>query len=235
MFPTAIAQLPNGGVTTASLPRRDLEARTHLREVAGKGRPVILARDKSLRVDGPLGDLLPGGVLQRGTVLAVEGARGAGATSLALALAAAVTATGEWAAAVDADGTLGVEAAVATGVALERFPVVRGVTPDRWATVVAALLEGVTLVLAEAPRHTRAGDARRLVVRARERGAVLVALSAPGARWPGEAALRLVAEGGPWSGLAPGAGLLAERALKVRVEGRGEAARPRHGELAQAG
>jgi len=225
-------------VTTAApapLPRRDPEARAHLREVAGQGRPVTLARDRSLLVEGPLGDLLPGGVLQRGTVLAVEGTRGAGATSLALALAAAVTATGEWAAAVDLEGTLGVEAAAAAGVVLERFPVVRGVSPDRWATVVAALLDGVTLVLAEAPRHTRAGDARRLAARARERGAVLIALPVPGAHWVGDVALRLVAEGGPWSGLAPGAGLLADRALKVRVEGRGEAARPRRGELAQAG
>ncbi len=142
-----------------ALPSRDPEAWARLREVAGQGKPVTLARERTLEVGGPLGELLPGGVLQRGTVLAVEGARGAGATSLALSLAAAVTATGEWAAAVDLHRTLGVEAAVVAGVALERFPVVRGVSPDRWATVVAALLDGITLVLAEVPRHVRVGDA----------------------------------------------------------------------------
>ena len=76
-------------------------------------------------------------------------------------LAAAVTAVGEWAAAVDLDGTLGALAAREAGVALDRFAVVRRVPPARWATVVAALLDGVSLVIAEVPRGvgaaTRAG------------------------------------------------------------------------------
>jgi hypothetical protein len=167
----------------------------------------------------------------------VDGTPGAGATSVALALAAAATTAGEWVGAVDLAGTLGVEAAAAAGVALERFPVVRipGHSIDRWATVVAALLDGVGLVLTELPRHARAGDARRLVARARERGAVLVVLPSAVARWPGERGLHLVAEGGAWSGLEPGAGLLASRALQVRVEGRGAAGRVRRGELARAG
>ena len=58
-----------------ALPSRDPEARARLREVAGQGKPVTLARERTLEVGGPLGELLPGGVLQRGTVLAVEGAR----------------------------------------------------------------------------------------------------------------------------------------------------------------
>jgi hypothetical protein len=168
-------------------------------------------------------------------VVAVEGVRGAGATTLAFTLVAAATAAGEWAGAVDLDGTLGLEAAAATGVALERFPVVRASTLDRWATTVAALLDGVTLVLAEVPHHVRVGDARRLGARARERGAVLVALPAPGARWVGDAAVRLVAQGGSWSGVGPGAGLLDARALRCEVAGRGAAARPRRVQLARAG
>jgi hypothetical protein len=203
--------------------------------VAGRARPVTLAREQALSVAAPVGALLPLGALQRGTVVAVEGARGAGATSLGFALVAAVTAAGEWAAAVDLGGTLGMEAAAHAGVALERFPVVGGVPLDRWATTVAALLDGVTLVLAEVPRHARAGDARRLAARARERGAVLVAIPEPGARWPGDATLRFVAEGGAWSGLTRGGGVLVDRALRVEVAGRGEAARPRHAELARAG
>lgn len=216
------------------LPRRDPEARARLGEVARLSRPVTLARERALPVAAPLGALLPAGVLQRGTVVTVEGAGGSGATSLAFALAAAVTAAGEWAAAVDLDGTLGAEAAAAAGVALDRFPVVRHVPPDRWATVVAALLDGVTLVLAEVPRSVRIGDARRLVARARERGVVLVALPRPGAHWPADAVLRLTATGGRWQGLGRGAGLLAHRELGVRVEGTGVASRPRAGVLARA-
>jgi hypothetical protein len=223
-------------MASVALPRRDEEARARLHEVASRSRPVTLAREQSLPVAAPLGELLPLGVVQRGTVVVVEGAPGAGSTSLALALVAAATGAGEWAAAVDLDGTLGVEAAAAAGVVLERFPVVRHVTADRWATIVAALLDGVTLVLAEAPRRVPAGEARRLAARARERGAVLVVLPASGARWSGDATtLRLVATGGSWSGLGPGAGVLTERALRVEVGGRGSAARARRVELARAG
>jgi hypothetical protein len=108
--------------------------------------------------------------------------------------------------------------------------VVPRVPPARWATVVAVLLEGVSLVLAEVPRHVSAADARRLVARARERGAVLVAV---GTRWPADAVLHLHADGGSWHGLVPGAGLLSERSRSVRVEGQGEAARARTGVLAR--
>jgi hypothetical protein len=221
----------------SALPRRDAEARAHLQAVADRARPVTLARERALPVAGPLGELLPGAALLRGTVVQVDGDAGAGATSLAFALAAAATQAGEWVGAVDLAGTLGAEAAAAAGVDLARFPVVR--LPhrelDRWATVVAALLDGMGLVLAELPRHARLGDARRLTARARERGAVLVVLPSAVARWPGDVGLHLVAEGGAWSGLEPGAGLLASRALQLRVEGRGAAARVRRGALARTG
>ncbi|MBM3671933.1 MAG: hypothetical protein FJW86_07090 [Actinobacteria bacterium] len=194
--------------------------------VGRQAAPVTLARDRAIVVSGELGNVVPGAALQRGVTLTVAGMVGAGATSLAFELAAAVTATGEWAAAVDLDGTLGGEAAAAAGVALERFAVVRRVSTDRWTTVVAALLEGATLVMAEVPRHVRVGDARRLVARARERGSILVALET-GARWPVDAVLRLHATGGAWHGLAPGAGLLTNCARSVRVEGQGKAAQTR--------
>ena len=79
-------------------------------------------------------------------------------------------------------------AAAEAGVALERFAVVRRVPPARWATVVAALLDGVSLVLAEVPRGVRLGDARRLEARARERETVLVAAEPHGVAWPAGAA-----------------------------------------------
>jgi hypothetical protein len=210
----------------APVPRRDDEARGRLAAVGRTAQPVSLARDRAISVPGALGTLIPGAALRRGTTVTVAGTPGSGATLLAFELAAAVTATGEWAGAVDLQTTLGVEAAAGAGVALERFAVVRGAPADRWATVVATLLEGVTLVIAELPRTVRVGDARRLSARTRERGSVLVALET-GARWPGDAALRLHAAGGTWHGLAPGAGLLTGRHRSVQVEGQGEAARPR--------
>jgi hypothetical protein len=95
--------------------------------------------------------------------------------------------------------------------------VVRQVRPDRLATVIAALLDGVALVVAAVPAHLRLGDARRLTARARERQSVLVALGP----WPAEAALRVHARAHRWSGLGDGAGLLTEGNLVVECEGRG--------------
>ena len=218
----AIAALPPSiPGSPAVLPRRDPLARAHLDEVAGRGAPVVLARERVLPVPGPLGMLLPGGALQRGTVATIGGEPGAGATSLAFGLAAAATAAGEWAAAVDLPGTLGGLAAAECGVDLSRFAVVRGVPNDRWATVVAALLDGVSLVMADVPRGLRAGDARRLVARARERSTVLVMVVPSARAWPADAPLRLWAEGGPWPGLELGRGVLAARPLRLRIEGRG--------------
>jgi len=182
---------------------------------------VVLAGERVLAVPGPLGSLLPGGAVQRGTVVEVDGDLGAGATSVALQLAAAATAAGEWAAAIELDASLGGLAAGEAGVELERFAVVRRVPPARWAAVVAALLDGVSVVLAEVPAYARVGDARRLLARARERGAVLVAMGP----WPAEAALRLRAGGSVWRGLDAGTGALAERDQRVHVDGRGAAAR----------
>jgi len=170
-------------------------------------------------------------------------------------LAAAVTALGEWVAAVDIDATLGPLAAAGAGVVLERFAVVRRVPPARWATVVAALLDGVSLVLAEVPRGVALGDARRLEARARERESVLVVAETRGASWPGGVAFTLHATGSVWetgsaegtgsaerTGSAEGTGsaeeldgVLGARRLRVEVDGRGAAARPRIGELARAG
>jgi len=216
-----------------SLPPRS-PART-IEEVGRGVRPLVLARDRSVALaEGGLGALVPGGVVERGTVLRVTGAAGAGATTTAFELAAAFTGLGEWVAAVDLDGSLGALAARDAGVELERFAVVRRVPPARWATVVGALLDATSLVIAETPRHANAGDARRLVARARERESVLVALERGAARWPADARLELCAEASAWEGLGDAAGYLTGRRVHVRVEGRGAAARPRVGDLARA-
>lgn len=192
-------------------------------ELAARVRPMVLAGERRLAVPGPLGEILPGGGLQRGSVVRVEGAPGSGATSLLLSLLAAATAAGEWAAMVDAEGVLGGLAAAEAGVALERMTVVRAVPPALYGRVVATLLDGMTVVGAVVPRGLRLSDARRLEARARERAAVLVAAGP----WPGEAALRLRAEYSSWTGLGPGEGLLGERVLRVAVSGRGAAGRER--------
>jgi hypothetical protein len=216
-----------------ALPRRDRDAREALAALARRARPVSGAHERIVGVAGGLGALLPEGGLRRGTTVAVSGAPGAGATSVALALAAAVTAAGEWAAAVDLHGNLGGRAACEAGVALDRFAVVRRVPPARWATVVATLLDGVSLVLAEVPRSAGAADARRLLARARERDTVLVALERD-APWPAEAALRIRAAGGRWPGLGTGHGVLADRTVRVEVEGRGALTRSRVGAFERA-
>jgi len=190
-------------------------------------RPVVLAGERRLAVPGPLGEILPGGGLQRGSVVRVEGAPGSGATSLLLALLAAGPAAGEWAAVVDGEGVLGGLAASEAGVALDRLAVVRAVPLALYGRVVATLLDGVTVVGAMVPRGFRLADARRLEARARERAAVLVAAGP----WPGEAALRLRAEHASWSGLGRGEGLLGGRVLRVAVSGRGAAGRERVADL----
>jgi hypothetical protein len=217
----AVAAMP--GVGHAVVPRRDAEARARLAAVAAAKAPLVLARDRSIPVPGPLGTVVP--AVQRGTVVAVGGVTGAGATSTVLGLAAAATALGEWAAMVDGSGSLGGLAAAAAGVELARFAVVRDVPRDRWSTVVAALLDGVTVVIAELPRGLRLGDARRLGARTRERAAVLVTLAPAARAWPAEASLRLDARAGPWSGLGRGDGVLDHRELAWELRGRGHAPR----------
>ena len=211
----------------ASVPIRSARPRSELTDVAAKVRPVVLAGERRLAVPGPLGEVLPGGGLQRGSVVRVEGAPGSGATSLLLSLLAAGTAAGEWAAVVDGEGVLGGLAAAEAGVVLDRLAVVRAVPAALYGRVVATLLDGVSVVGAMVPRGFRLADARRLEARARERAAVLVAAGS----WPGEAALCLRAEHASWSGLGRGDGLLGERVLRVAVSGRGAAGRERVADL----
>src|SRR5262245_46847833 len=143
------------GMTSAParlLPLRDVDARAALADGARRHRPVSAAHERVIAVPGPLGELLPNAALARGAVVGVEGLPGAGASSVALTLAAAVTAVGEWAAAVDLDGSLGGRAAAEAGVALDRFAVVRPprgsrFPVDRWAAVVATLLDGMSVAL----------------------------------------------------------------------------------------
>jgi hypothetical protein len=158
----------------------------------------------------------------------------AGATSLALALAAGASQAGAWVAAVGL-GTLGLVAADALGVALERLVLVADPGRDRsgWASVLGALVDGFDVVLVSvggggSPR-LRPADARRLVARVRERSGVLVAVGGdlPGERSP----VRLTVSAARWEGLGAGWGHLQGRRVTVEAGGRGDAARPRRAEL----
>jgi len=240
IFPN-ISKLP--AKLPARLPRRDAAARARLEEVGRQARPVSLAHERALELGPSLAALVPRGTLPRGAVVRVTGAPGAGVTSLGLELAAACTRAGEWVAVVDPSGSFGALAAREAGVALERFAVVRRVPPARWASVVAALIDGVSLVLADLPGagagSVGIADARRLVARARERETVLVV----GARWPADAALTLHAQGWEWDTAGDATGdaagdaagemhHLGDRRLHVHIEARSGA---REGWLARAG
>lgn len=200
------------------------ERAAHLRQIAGRGQPLAPAQQRSLPLPPALAGLLPGGVLQRGTTVAVAGAAGSGASSLALALVSSASAAGSWCGAVGVSG-LGMVAAHELGVDLSRFALVPD-PGDQWATVTAALVDALDIVLVAPPRRLRLGDARRLDARARERGSVLVPLG----DWP-QAGVRLTAESSRWEGLHSGHGHLRRRLLAVAASGRGAAARPRHASL----
>ena len=186
--------------------------------IAAKGRPVALARTRLLEVDGALGGLLPAGGLQRGSVVEVAGGA---AMSLSLALAAGVMPAGSsrWAAAVGFP-SIGLVAAAQMGVPLERLALVPA-PGERWAEVVAALLDGVDLLLLSPPAGLRASDARRLAARARERGVVLVPVRHQGSgRWPESPEVRMEADPVEWTGLGAGFGYLRHRRVEIAVEGR---------------
>ena len=182
-------------------------------------RPVALAGERALPVLGPLEPLFPARGLRRGSVVTVGGS-----TSLALALLAAASGEGSWCAAVGFP-SLGLAAAAELGVALDRFPLVP--SPRRWAWVVAALADGLDVVLARPPSSVKTADARRLTARVRERGTVLVVAGG----WPETAEVRLDVVSSVWEGIGQGHGRLLGRRVEVVAGGRGAAARERRVQL----
>ena len=183
VVPTPLSRDPD-------LPRRDDEARARLQAVAARAQPLVAAGDRRLPVAGLLGELLPAGGVQRGSTVAVDGPPGSGSTTVALTLAAAATSAGEWAAVVDPRSGAARSARAPrprpawSSSGWRSCGACRPTGGARWSR---RLLDGITVVVAAVPPHVRLGDARRLVARARERGAVLVAFGA----WPVEAAVRV--------------------------------------------
>lgn len=137
----------------------------------------------------------------------------AGSTTLALALAAGASQACAWVAVVNRPD-LGVVAAAELGVQLGRCCLVPDPGP-RWPTVVAALLDGVEVILLRPPARVPVGIQRRLAARARERDTVLLVTG----DWP-HADLRVAAGRQRWLGLGRGHGHLRARRMEVVAAGR---------------
>lgn len=189
-------------------------------------RPVVApeADGRVLPVTGSMARLLPAGGLRRGSTVALGA--GPGITSLLFALLARASAGGGWVGVVGRPG-LGLVAATEAGLLLERVALVPYPGRDLVA-VTAALLDGLDIVaVAGAERAgVRAADRQRLAARARQRGAVLLALGP----WPG-ADVELSCADAQWQGLGAGAGRLCARRLRVRLHGRGIASAGRSARL----
>ena len=215
----------------------DEGARDRLQVVADRSRPVTLARDQTLPLIEPLATMFPEGRLRRGITVAV---RGPGSTTLAFALAASASSAGSWVALVGvADANLATAAEL--GVALERVAVMHPL-PAQWSATVAAVVGAFDIVVLAPCHRVSAGDARRLMARARERGSVLITLTRTGpsgpsgagvtARvWPERVDAELSISTLRWQGLGQGHGNLRARVARVDMTGRRELARPRQGEF----
>ena len=215
----------------------DEGARDRLQVVADRSRPVTLARDQTLPLIEPLATMFPEGRLRRGITVAV---RGPGSTTLAFALAASASSAGSWVALVGvADANLATAAEL--GVALERVAVMHPL-PAQWSATVAAVIGAFDIVVLAPCHRVSAGDARRLMARARERGSVLITLVRKGpsgpsragdtARaWPERVDAELSISTLRWQGLGQGHGNLRARVARVDMTGRRELARPRQGEF----
>ncbi|WP_344078395.1 hypothetical protein [Luedemannella helvata] len=201
----------------------------HRLRASGLIRPASAPADPTgvahvLPVEPALARLLPWGGLRRGGTVAVAPGAAPGATSLLYALLADAVAAGAWCAVVGRPD-LGLVAAAEAGVDLSRLALVPAPGPD-WVSVVAALLDGVDIVVAATPGPVSAATSGRLAARARQRGSVLV----PFGQWAG-VDLTLTVNDGHWSGLEPGRGRLRRRELTVAAVGRGGATRSRRATL----
>jgi hypothetical protein len=216
----AAANVHEGRLGLARSLLRDMEDR------AASMRPVAApeADGRMLPVAAPLARLLPAGGLRRGSTVSVSA--GTGATSLLLALLAEASAGGAWTGVVGRP-ELGLVAAAEAGIRLDRLALVPHPGADLQA-VTSALLDGldVVAVAGAARAGVRAADRQRLAARARQRGAVLLALGP----WPG-ADVELGCTDVQWQGVGAGSGRLCARRVRVQLRGRGVAPGDRRAHL----
>lgn len=197
-----------------------------LLQMHNTSRPLAVTGERMLPVRSDLAELLPLGGIRRGTVAEIHGEAGVQGVALMYSLIATATQEGSWAAFVGV-GSAGLAAAPEHGVVLGRVAVVDFPPSEHAATVVAALVDALDLVVVGPGVITKAIDARRLSARARERGSVVVSMGG----WPESAELRMRVESHTYSGLGQGHGRLAGWGMSIAVEGRGAAARVRRGYL----
>ena len=178
-------------------------------------RDDVLTGEGLLPVLPALRGLLPGGGLQRGSVV-TSGDWGL----LALALTAGAVADGAWCAIVGVPA-FGARAAAEADLDPDRVLLVGEPGPS-WPQVVASLLDGFDIVLLRPPDQPSAQLRRKLEAAARRYGSVLVVAG----DWPG-AQSRLLVTDAQWSGIGAGHGRLRARKAQVVASGRGAGERPR--------
>ena len=175
--------------------------------------------DRVLPTHPAVSELLAGTGLRGGSAYSVRGS-----SALVMAMMAGPSAEGAWCGVVGLP-SFGAEAARGLGVDLERLVLVPDPEHD-WLSVVAALVDALTVVVVRPPGEVTSGEASRLAARLRTRGAVLIAVGS----WPGSEA-RLEVESNIWAGLGSGEGMLAARQATVVVTGRRAAVRQRKHQL----
>lgn len=166
-----------------------------------------------LPLDSAFSSLLPDDGLLTGAAYTVSPS-----PSLVLALLSAASQRGHWCAVIGMP-TLGIEAAAAFGVDLERLVLVPA-PGERWLAVTSALAEVVPLIAVHPGSRVRDADVSRLSARLRDRGTtLLVAESATSGSWPqSEGSLRL--SDPHWHGLGEGWGLLSDCTVTVTAQTR---------------
>jgi hypothetical protein len=205
----------------AELTRHDRAGTSALAHAVQTGAEAELTPDRSrlLPVLPELRDVLPwpGGLLKGSTVATV------GSTSILLTLLAGGMTEGSYAAVVGMPWLGALAALEDYQIPGERLALIPDPGPD-WPTVVAALIDGVDLLVVCA--EGAEGTIRSLQARSREKGCVLV----PTMRWPG-ADLVIERTATNWMGLGQGRGRLRRQHATFRVSGRGRAARPKTFEM----
>ncbi|MGW7679710.1 hypothetical protein ACWGID_03165 [Kribbella sp. NPDC054772] len=171
--------------------------------------------DRELPTHPAVSELLAGASLRGGSAYSVRGS-----AALVMALMAGPSAEGAWCGVVGVP-SFGAEAARGLGVDLDRLVLVPDPGHD-WLSVVAALVDALTVVVVRPPGDVTPGEASRLAARLRTRGAMLIAYGS----WPGSEA-RFEIESSTWTGLGDGEGLLTARKATVAVTGRRAAVRAR--------
>lgn len=183
-------------------------------ELLERIQPHTFAGDDLLEVPEPLKPLFPVGGLQRGWSLGLEGP---GSWSLGLSLIATALGNEGWLAVVGAPD-LNLAAACELGVRLDRIVVVEDPGSERIATVTSALMEAAEAVVMSPSASVTPTQARRLAIRARERGTTLIHLGPN--RWPTTMDIGLTTTVEEWTGLGQGFGYLKHRKLRVEAQGR---------------